>query len=157
MRCVSVDSNLRLFYKTNNLESGQNVIFNIWDQNGSIIKSNESATEIGTEGVYYYDFVTPILDCYLLIVGSNNGNFKEPEIIKSGNPSEKSFYVQGSLRSGKIIGYQIYDESNVILASGPLNDIVSGFYSADVTGLSEPWFFEVVPLVSINQACFSPE
>lgn len=157
MKCVELNQNIRLFYKVNNLASGQNVLFSIWDDVATPLISSGVGTEIGTEGVYYFEITTPSYPCYLLILASRNGNSIKPEIIKVGSPSEKVFYVQGGFKSGLSIGYEFYGDDDVTQDSGNLTDIVAGFYSASTSGLTEPWFFQVFPLVSVDQECFSPE
>lgn len=157
MKCVDVSQTLRLFYKANQVASGQNVLFNIWDDSGNLLVSSAVGTEIGTEGVYYYEYTTPATDLYLLILASNAGNSPKPDILKVGTPSEKVFYVQGGFKSGREIGYDIYGDDGVTQQTGLLTDIVAGFYSANATGLTEPWFFQVYPYVSVDQECFSPE
>lgn len=157
MKCVDLNQTLRLFYKADKVASGQNVLFNIWDDSGNSLVSNAVGLEIGSEGVYYYEYTTPGTDLYLLVLSTNNGISPKPDILKVGNPSEKVFYVQGGFKTGKLIGYEIYGDDGVTQQSGILTDIVSGFYSADSSGLTPPWFFQVYPYVSVNQDCFSPE
>lgn len=154
MRCVNKNELLRIFYAADDLTSGLAVTFSIWDDSGNSLYSNVSAdAEVGTEGIYYYDLITPSSDLYLLIIGSNSGVAPEAQIVKVGTPTGKAFYVQGNFESGKIIGYEIYDSTDSILDSGNLTDIVAGFYSASTNGLAEPWFFEVFPYTMKNKPC----
>ena len=151
MKQVAQNSPLRLFYHTDGLETGQSVIFDIWNDSGIQLYDDVAATEIGAEGVYYLDITSPASDLYLLVVGSNNHFYPKAEVIKVGSPNLKAFYVQGTFKAGLTIPYEIYNESDTVLASGNLTSIVSGFYSANTEGLVTPWFLEVPPWAMKNQ------
>jgi len=154
MRCVNQSDTVRFFYKTDNLASGQNVIFNIWDGTGGVIVSNALPdAEVGTEGVYYIDVVAPDANTYLLTIASNDGLSPESQVVKVGNPSLKAWYVQGAFEGGRQIAYEIYDSTDTVLSSGFLTNVVSGFYYAETQGLAEPHFFEVYPWVLKNKPC----
>jgi|APSaa5957512535_1039671.scaffolds.fasta_scaffold145599_1 hypothetical protein len=154
MRCESTNSALRIFYAADNLITGLSVTFNIWNDSGVPLNSNQPAlSEVGSEGIYYLDITTPSTDQHLLIIGSNSGVAPKAEIVKIGSPNSKAFYVHGSFTENITIGFDIYDSSNSIVSTGVLDEIVSGFYSTDTQGFSEPWFFEVFPLTSKNTPC----
>ena len=152
MKQILKNYNVRLFYKTDQLSNGQNVFFRISDDNGSLLESNLVASEIGSEGVYYSDYVTPNEDCYLLVVGSNNGKLPEAEVLKIGDPLEKVFYTHGTFKTEQEIYYEIYNSSNEVQSSGILTDSGYGLYSVTVEGVSKPWFFEVFPWVERNKS-----
>jgi hypothetical protein len=149
MKYVDQGQALRLFYKTDQLTTGQSVTFNIWNDSGTKLY-DEAASEISTEGVYYYDLTAPSSDLYLLVIGANNGTDPEAQVIKVGNPAEKAFYVHGTFRTEQTIAYEIYNASATILSSGNLTEVVAGFYVVDVDGLSEPWFLQIPPWTAKN-------
>ena len=136
------NSNCRIFYKDARLRSGRNIVFNIWDDNGSIFLSNQSGVQIDNSGVYYCDFVSPNVDSYLLATGTD---FQDPQgmVLKIGNPAEKFFYLRGDLQENVNVTYEIYDTLAVVLNSGVMNNIVSWFYSVIVEGIPKPWFVEI--------------
>ena len=152
MKITDTNSFLRIFYKTDKLISGLDVTFNIWNENGIKLYDNEPAiSEVGTEGVYYFELTTPLTDSYLLIIGSTSvGEFPKPQIIKVGNPDQKLFYVHGEFTANKSISYEIHDENGDVLSSGNLINVTNAIYYADGTGLSEPWFFRVAPWARKN-------
>jgi len=154
MKCVGKNETLRIFYAADKLTSGLSVVFNIWSDAPTLLYQNQAAlSEVGNEGIYYFDLVTPNFDLYLLIIASNSGVAAEAQIVKVGSPSSKAFYVHGNFESGRTMGYEIYDSANSVLASDNLTDVIAGFYSASTQGLAEPWFFEVFPWTVKNKPC----
>ena len=153
MRCVDKNQQLKVYYKAHALATGQNVTFTLWSGDGNVLVNNSPGVEIGTDGVYYVDY-TPTFDGYVLSLASNAGDRPEAKVFKCGTPTTlKAFYVQGGFKENKIIAYEIYDSTAGIIDSGNLDNIAGGFYSADVTSLATPWFFEVPPQAQKNEAC----
>lgn len=156
MKCVDLSQTFRIYYKTNALATGQNVVFNVWNHNGIQLTTNLQGTEIGTDGVYYIQYRASSSSGYLLITGSNNGNSLQADVVEVGGPSKKAWYVNGRFSIGQIIPYEIYDATGNAIVSGTLTNVASGFYNADVEGLPEPWFFEVYPGVKRPTECIAP-
>lgn len=132
---VSLNAPLRVYYKANNLESGLNVVFNIWDANGALLQSNVSADgEIGSRGVYFLDITTPSYDTYLLVkVSTNSDNGTIATVYRVGIPPvQKLFYVDGGFKTSKVHEYRIFDFSASTEQSGILDEVAGGFYSTDV-------------------------
>ena len=144
MKYVDVYQTFNIYYKTNNLATGQTVIFNVWNENGQQLVTNQIGTEIGSDGVYYIDY-TPTISDYLLIIGSNNGSLPRPDVVKVGSPTEKAWYVNNSFSENQTIPYEIYNSSGATIGSGSMINVTNGFYYIDVSGYSDPWFFEVYP------------
>ena len=155
MKCVDVNSPFKIFYKTNNLANDQNVVFNIWDDTGRELIVNEQGVEIGDEGVYYIEYTHPDPG-YLVIIGSNSGQYPQPDVVKVGSPSLKAFYVNNAFQTGKRIIYEVYASNGNTIKSGFLQEVAGGFYYADVEGLAEPWFFQTYPNVKRRTECIAP-
>jgi hypothetical protein len=98
MQRVQKNNVIKIYYKTDNLLSGQTVVFNIWDENGTPLVINQTATEIPGKGVYYIDYTTPNVDNYLLIKGNRSGGIDpRPIVLMNGEPSPRIFYVDEGL------------------------------------------------------------
>lgn len=127
---------VRFHYKAFNLQSDQNVVFDVWDQNGVVLGAALPAIEIDSKGVYYLDFATPLTDLYLLAKGRLAIGTKEAAIVETcGNPSETVFWADEQFRTGLITPYEIYDADGTIEQSGNLTEVAGGFYKADVSSL----------------------
>lgn len=146
IKLVSKNTVVRIYYKSDDLVSGKNVIFNIWDDTGTQIETNTVADgEIGDKGIYYLDVITPNKDIYLLAKASlEDQSSPAPYVLRVGNPDQKVFYVDPKYRTRIIHPYEIYTLSGSILQSGSLFESNGGFYFADVSTLEsgEPLFFE---------------
>jgi hypothetical protein len=146
IKLVSQNTVVRIYYKSDNLASGDNVVFNIWDDTGTQLSSNTPADgEIGNKGIYYLDITTPNKDVYLLAKASlENKSSPAPYVLRVGNPDQKVFYVDPKYRTGNVQPYEIYTLSGAILQSGNLFESNGGFYYADVSSIEsgEPLFFE---------------
>lgn len=156
MKCVAKNTAINIYYQANNLETGLDVVFNIWNDSGDVLAFQESAnSEIDTCGVYYYDFTTPNEDAYLLVKCSiSGGGYPQSYVIKVGSPAvEKTFYASNNFETGLSIPYEIFNSDNNVLDSGNLTEALQGFYYADVSAISKPWFFEVHPLILNDRAC----
>jgi hypothetical protein len=150
MNRVQPNNLIKLYYKTNNLASGKTIYFNVWKDDSTQIVTNQTATEIGTNGLYYIDFTTPPENTYLMIKsGLSTEKDERPIILANGSVSEKIFYVDEKFISGKSIPYMIYNIFDIVHQSGTLFDEDNGFYSVDVSALSEgTYFFKVEPFTS---------
>lgn len=150
IKSASKNSTYRTFYKDAYLRSGRSIWFNAWNENGDSIYENQLITaEIPNIGIYYYDFTTPNIDSYVLIIATDN---QDPQgtVLKIGNPIERTFYLRGDLAEGVTTTFEIYDQSSNILATGVMESIVSGFYTTVVDGLSKPWFLQINELVDVG-------
>lgn len=156
MRCIDKNTQNNFYYKADDLNSGELVKFNIWNDSGGQLASDQLATsEINSQGVYYLAFNVPDYDGYLLVKGeTTGGSGARGAVVKVGNPAqEKAFYIDKKFKSNLFLEYEVYDDVPTTLASGNMTPIIAGFYSADVTGLLKPWFFEIYPYVSNDQIC----
>lgn len=152
MQVYSYDKNTpqRLFYKDAKLKKGMNVTFTVWNDSGEIVFENQTASQIPNAGVYYYDFVTPNEDTYLVALGTE-GSDPQGVVLKIGSPTvEKAFYLHGELKENLSVPYEVFDINSNVLSSGEMVNIVSGFYSTNVTGLNKPWFFEANTKIDNN-------
>jgi hypothetical protein len=151
MRQVSISESFKIYYKADDLETGLDVSFRIWNDEGTQLSAGSSGQEIGTDGVYYVEYVAPGTPGYLLVIGSD-GSVPKPEIIRVGTPATpKAFYVHGYFKENQTLDYDIYDANGDSVKSGQLTSIVAGFYSTGVFGLTPPWFFQVYPRVKRNK------
>ena len=144
MNKVSINETFPIYYKTDDLLTGQSVVYDIWGDTGIIYANNTPATsEIGTHGVYYLDFTSPAVNTYLLVkVGLANGTYQRSLIIQCGDPVvSKLFYVDERFRSGMSISYEIYDLIGTIVQSGTMIDSSNGFYSIGVGALGNGTYF----------------
>ena len=156
MKCIEKNIQNNFYYKADDLNSGELVKFNIWNDSGNQLASDQLATsEINSQGVYYLTFNVPDYDGYLLVKGETTcGSGARGTVVKVGNPAqEKVFYIDKKFKSNIVLEYEVYDDVPIILASGDMTPIIAGFYSANVTGLLKPWFFEIYPYVSNDQIC----
>jgi hypothetical protein len=156
MKYVDLNSTFNIYYKTNNLASGETILFNVWNESGQQLITDQIGTEIGTDGVYYITFSAPSVSTYLLIVGSNNGSYPKPDVVKVGGPDEKAWYVNQSFKNDQVIPYEIYDSTGATIGSGVMTDVVGGFYYADTSSYSDPWFFEAYPNAKRTTQDISP-
>lgn len=146
---VALNTTIRLFYTAQGLATGQSVVFNLWDDDGTQVVTSAAADgEVLSEGLYYYDYTTPSSDTYVVGFGSlASGNSTAtigPFVLKVGNPTpQKMFYFD--ILATATPTYRVYDISGVDQQTGALTAIGStGFYSADVTVTSkQQYFFEV--------------
>ena len=125
MNKVSINETFPIYYKMDDLLTGQSVVYDIWGDTGIIYANNTPATsEIGTHGVYYLDFTSPAVNTYLLVkVGLANGTYQRSLIIQCGDPVvSKLFYVDERFRSGMSISYEIYDLIGNIVQNGTMID-----------------------------------
>ncbi len=148
---TTTDADYRVFYKEDALRPGEAIKFSIWNQGGSNLFLNQPATqEIINTGVYYFDFTTPSVDSYLLIL-STDGVQPKGTVLQVGTPAiEQSFYLRGDLDNTQTVTYEIYDAASTTLDSGTMSSVVSGFYSVNVGALTKPWFLRVVELVHVS-------
>lgn len=135
---VGINTSLRLYYKANNLQSGQDVVFNIWDSDGTALHVNTPADgEIGSRGIYYLDITTPNSEVYLLVKGSlSSGSNPGVSIYSVGQPLQKLFYVHGSFSTGQVLPYRIFDINADEESSGDLTEVAGGFYYADASTIT---------------------
>lgn len=156
MRCIEKNAQNNFYYKADDLNSGELVKFNIWNDSGAQLATDQLATsEINSQGVYYLTFNVPDYDGYLLVKGEiTSGSGARGTVVKVGSPAqEKAFYIDKKFKSNLSLTYEVYDSVPTTLATGAMELIVSGFYYADVSGLVKPWFFEIYPYVSNDQIC----
>ncbi len=145
IKLVNKSTVVRIYYKSDDLISDRNVIFNIWDDTGAQLESNTVADgEIGDKGIYYLDITTPDKDIYLLAKASVEGESTAPYVMRVGNPDQKVFYVDPKYRTRIVQPYEIYTLSGSVLQSGNLFESNGGFYFADVSSIvsGEALFFE---------------
>lgn len=151
MRQVNNNETIKIYYKADDLASGLDVFFDIWDEAGTQLVSNLASTEIGTDGVYYTEQTAPSSAGYLLIIGTD-GTLPKAQVIQVSNPSsKKAFYVHGYFKEDQELDYDVYDANGDSIVSGELTNIIAGFYSTSVAGLTPPWFFEVYPRAKRNK------
>ena len=148
IQSINLNSPLRVYYKTRNLTSGQDVVFSIWTSGGLPIVENVAADgEIGDRGVYYLDITTPDENTYLLVKGSlASGEDVATSVYAVGSPSRKAFYVDPRYQTGKSIRYTIFDiNAAKEVHNKPLTDVAGGFYYADINEIDsqEDLFFKV--------------
>jgi hypothetical protein len=143
IKSINKDANHRIFYKDALLRQNRHVTFTAWNEDGETVFSNESAFNIFDSGSYYYNFTTPNIDSYLLIIGSD-GSDPQGISLKIGEPSNQLvFYLHSNLTEDLIINYEIYDENSNILDEDIMTNIAGGFYYINVNELAEPWFLRV--------------
>lgn len=140
----------RIYYKSHSLETGKTIVFKIWDYSGGQLFNSNATGEIGTKGVYYFDFESPNYDTYLLVkVGLLNGTYVRPIVIRCGQPAERLFYVDDNFSTGRNIAYEIYNFSGTIIKNGSLEENIEGFYNVLVNDLLEDtYFFKISPYTS---------
>jgi hypothetical protein len=144
---TSKNINQRIFYKDAYLRSGRTILYSAWRETGEQVYINQPAdNEIPNSGMYYYDFTTPNIDCYVLIIATD-GQDAQGSVLKVGSPQNFAFYLRGDLAENLTINFEIYDQSSNVLSSGTMENVSSGFYKTSVQGLAEPWFLEVNELV----------
>ena len=152
MNSVGKSNLIKIYYKADDLETGLSIVYNIWDDQGNTLATNTPATaEVGTRGIYYLEFTTPSSDVYVFVkAGLSNNTKNVPIILRVGSPVvQKLFFVDPAFVASKVISYQIFDISVIVAASGNLTDENNGFYSTDVSSLSNgTYFFEVIPFIS---------
>ncbi len=156
MKCLNKNTPTTFFYKTENNQSGSTIVFNIWNDTGTQLVTDEIADgEISTQGVYEFDFTTPNSDVYLLVTGAVQGGIEpRPLTVKVGTPViEKVFFAEKNLEASLTIPYNIFNFSGTSLQSGNLTNITNGFYSADVTSLAKPWVFEAEDIRLPDEPC----
>jgi hypothetical protein len=141
IQTLEKDTNVRLYYKSNNTASGLDVVFNLWDFDSNPILTNAPAAgEIGTKGLYHINFTTPNTDTYLVGTGEVLGgklSEKKPIVLKVGVPEQQLFFVDAEYATGRTVPYQIYTIAGAVADSGNLSELVSGFYYTGVDALSE--------------------
>jgi len=151
MRQVNSNEAIKIYYKADDLASGSSVSFNVWDETASQLVAGRSGSEIGTDGVYYMEQTSPSSAGYMLIIGTD-GTLPKAQVIQVGNPSaKKAFYVHGYFKENQELDYDVYDANGDSIVSGQMTNIIAGFYSADVQGLTPPWFFEAHPRAKRNK------
>lgn len=149
MKTVEKNTTFNIFYSGKNRQSGLTVSFDIWDDSAGVRGSSISATEIGSKGVYKASFTAPNENLYLLIKGTD-GSQSSAMVVQVGAPAtRKAFHNPRFFETGQTISYAVYDESETILQSGNLTEITAGFYSADISALTVPFYFRVSPLTDI--------
>jgi hypothetical protein len=149
---ASKNETITIYYKDATLRSNRDVFFSAWDQNGTVIFTDQPADgEIPDSGVYHYDITTPNTDSYMLVLATDN---EDPEglTIKVGSPTiERGFYLRGDLKEEVQMLYEIYDTSSTILDEGTLNNVANGFYSTGPTqSLAEPFFLQINESVDVK-------
>ena len=121
---ISLNSNLRLYYKAQDLRSGQDVVFNIWDNEGVQLHSVAADGEIGSRGIYYLDITTPNYNTHILVKGSlSDGSDAGLSVYTVGFPNQKLFYTHGALQIRQTIEYTIFDINAEIQDSGLLQNL----------------------------------
>lgn len=147
---VNKNINQRVFYKDAYLRSGRTILFSAWKENGEQVYLNQPAdSEIPNSGMYYYDFITPNFDSYVLVIATD-GQDPQGSALKVGNPQDLAFYLRGDLAENLTTNFEIYDISSNILSSGTMENVSNGFYKTSVQGLAKPWFLEVNELVDVE-------
>jgi len=151
----SVDKNtvVRIYYKSQNLQSGLSIEYNLWDEDGTALETGTAADgEIGNQGVYFLDFTTPNADLYVFgFAQQTNGLDPAPTVLAVGNPNPtRVFYVDSDYTEGRTIPYEIYDTDGTVYLSGNLTEHNNGFYSADVSSLAQntTFLFEADGLIA---------
>lgn len=144
VKSVPKNSNQRIFYKDAYLRTNRSVIFSAWNEFGvSLFLNANYLNQISNYGVYYYDFVTPNTDSYVISLGTD-GEDPQGLILKVGNPlDDLAFYLRGDLAENISTTYEIFNEASSVISSGTMENVASGFYKVNVTGLVKPWFLEV--------------
>lgn len=148
IQTVAKNSTIRIYYKSHDLSSGLDIVFNVWDDLGTQLVTNQAATgEIGSRGLYYFDYLTPNSNTHLLVKASlPNSTFATPAVYKVGTPSQRLYFVDPKFQTSQTWAYKIYDLSGSILKSGNLNELTSsGFYYTSTSGVTSslPVFFSV--------------
>ena len=151
IKFTAKNADYSVFYKEEALRTSEDIRFSIWNQSGNNLFLNQPATQgIINTGVYYFDFTTPSVDSYLLIL-CTDGVQPKGTILQVGTPAiEQSFYLRGDLDDTQTVTYEIYDTASTTLDSGTMSSVVSGFYSVNVSALAKPWFLRVVELVHVS-------
>jgi len=141
----------RLYYKSQDKQTGLSVTFDIRNGTGTLLDQDVPASgEIGTKGIYFLDYQSPVNDDYILIVGKvNNGDYPMSGVKKIGAPTAKIHYAHHDFDTGLTLGYRAYDINDSILQSGNLTEIGSGFYEADVSAIPGTYYFRVFPLTEV--------
>lgn len=150
MNVVDKSTGVKIYYKSHDLASGLNVVYNIVGDDSIYYSLNTPASsEIDAKGVYYLNFISPNKNLYLMCkIGLSNGTENRGLILRVGEPiQQKLFYVDDRFQGGKTLGYEVFNLNGDILQNGNLLDEYNtGFYSADVTSLENgTYFFKVEP------------
>src|ERR1035437_6299261 len=138
----------KIYYKSDDLVTGQSVVFSVWDVLGNTYLSNAPATaEISNLGIYYIDFTTPDIDTYLLVTASYaNSSHPKSLVIAIGFPTDVTvFYADPTKLMAATLPFSIFDMFGVIWISGDLLNFGHGFYGTNVNSLKDGTYFLRVP------------
>jgi hypothetical protein len=151
VKSVSKNAPQRVFYKDAYLRTNRTVRFSAWSEFGSSLFLDVNySVQIPNSGVYYYDFTTPNINGYVLIIATD-GSDPQGSILRVGSPSEElAFYLRGDLAENITTNYEIFDINSAVIASGTMENVSSGFYKVNVDGLIKPWFLEVNETVVVE-------
>ena len=70
------------YYQPNNVVSGLDIVFDVWEETGIALYSSVPATELDSRGLYYADILTPNADVYIFGVGrESDSDLKSPFVF----------------------------------------------------------------------------
>ena len=147
LRSVPKNTTIPICYQAPNIQSGWDVLFDIWKIDGTQLEDDTpSDGEVGERGVYAFDFVTPNEDVYVVGEGRrDNGQDPVPFVLKVGQPSPQKLFFYSEEQFTTDPSYRIFDLLGNTLIESTLTNGPGNFWTADTSPVSDndQYFFEV--------------